>query len=209
MPRFILTQHLVVAVILTLTRSEEVLTHTMMDSGATANFMDTAFAMKWKLLQHELILPILMETIDGQLLWSGPVATSTEPQQMANHMEQLKLHLAAAPNSPIELGLKWLQALDLQIVWLDGVIQLNNPKCHSHWLHVCMAEKFLTLFLDFPLEIAAFADVFGKKEAEQLPLHRPYDYPIDLVLNAKLPVGRLYSLPRLNLRLSRTLSKRS
>lgn len=91
MPRIILTQHLVVTVILTLTGSEEVLTHTMVDSGATANFMDITFAMKWKLLQHELILPILMETIDGQLLWSGPVATSTEPLQMANHMEQLKL----------------------------------------------------------------------------------------------------------------------
>lgn len=63
-----------------------------------------------------------------------------------------------------------------------------------------MAEKFLTLTLDFPLEIVAFADMFGKKEAEQLPLHRPYDYPIDLVLNAKLPVGRLYSLPSLNSR---------
>lgn len=134
MPRIILTQHLVVAVILTLTGSGEVLTHTMVDSGATADLMDTAFAMKWKLLQHELILPILMETIDGQPLWSGPVATSTEPlqMQMANHMEQLKLYVAAAPNVPIELGLKWLQAYDLQIIWLDGVIQLNNPKCHSH-----------------------------------------------------------------------------
>ncbi|XP_073522176.1 uncharacterized protein [Phyllobates terribilis] len=39
-----------------------------------------------------------------------------------------------------------------------------------------------------------YADVFGKKEAETLPPHRPYDCPIDLVPGATPPRGRIYPL---------------
>lgn len=59
---------------------------------------------------------------------------------------------------------------------------------------MCVIENSPTLSLDLPLEITDFADMFEEKEAEQLPLHRPYDCPIDLVPNAKLPVSWIYFL---------------
>lgn len=48
--------------------------------------------------------------------------------------------------------------------------------------------------LDLPAELSDHADVFGEKEVNRLPPHRPYDCLIDLVLNAKLLVGQIYSL---------------
>lgn len=62
------------AVTSTFPRGEEVLMQPMVDSGATANFMDTAFATNRKVPQHEVDPLILMETIDGLLLQSGPIA---------------------------------------------------------------------------------------------------------------------------------------
>lgn len=57
-------------------------------------------------------------------------------------------------------------------------------------------EKHPALFWDLHLEIADFTDMFGGKEAEQLPLHLSYNWPINLVLNARLPVNWIYSLSK-------------
>lgn len=43
-------------------------------------------------------------------------------------------------------------------------------------------------------DLADCGNVFGEKEADQLPLQRPYDCLIELVPHAKLPVGRIYAL---------------
>lgn len=79
---------------------------------------------------------------------------------------------------------------------VNGVIQLGNPKCRSHWLHVYAMQQHPALFWDLHLEIADFTDMFGEREAKQLPLHLSYNWPINLVLNAKLPVGWIYSLSK-------------
>jgi hypothetical protein len=44
-----------------------------------------------------------------------------------------------------------------------------------------------------------FADVFEKNKANQLPEHRPYDYPIDLEEGQSPPFGPIYGLSELEL----------
>lgn len=53
--------------------------------------------------------------------------------------------------------------------------------------------------LDLPADLVDYADMFSEKEADQLPLHRSYDCPIELVPDAKLPVGQIYSLSKTEL----------
>ena len=45
-----------------------------------------------------------------------------------------------------------------------------------------------------PKEYHEFADVFSKREAHQLPSHRPYDHRIVLEEGATSPFGPIYSL---------------
>ena len=45
-----------------------------------------------------------------------------------------------------------------------------------------------------PEEYHEFADVFSKREAQQLPPHRPYDHRIVLEEGATPPYGPIYSL---------------
>lgn len=40
--------------------------------------------------------------------------------------------------------------------------------------------------LDLSADLVDDADVFGEKEADQLLLHRPYDCPIELMLNCRI-----------------------
>ncbi|CAJ0923136.1 unnamed protein product [Ranitomeya imitator] len=50
----------------------------MIDSGASGNFMDTSFAKKSGIRSQRRVSSILMETVDGSPLTSGPVDQQTE-----------------------------------------------------------------------------------------------------------------------------------
>src|ERR1700726_1932125 len=54
--------------------------------------------------------------------------------------------------------------------------------------------------LSVPEEYRGYSDVFSKKKADTLALHRPYDLKINLVEGAKPPPGAGYSLSQAELR---------
>lgn len=84
----------------------------------------------------------------------------------------------------------------LMICRSSGALRFPGKKYAIHHLHACSGgvTTHADLDLDLPMELVHYADVFGEKEANQLPPHQSYDCPIDLVPNAKLPVGRIYSV---------------
>ena len=53
-------------------------------------------------------------------------------------------------------------------------------------------EEILSKFV--PAEYHDFADVFSEQEACQLPPHRPFDHPIDLESDSKVPFGLIYNM---------------
>lgn len=59
-------------------------------------------------------LLVLVEVIDGQLLQSEPVVTSTRPLRMCIGVQVLELpfYVAAVPYFPLVLWLEWLQDHD-------------------------------------------------------------------------------------------------
>ncbi|KAK9396513.1 PEG10: Retrotransposon-derived protein PEG10 [Crotalus adamanteus] len=147
----------------------------LVDSGATANFMDSDFVTQWSIPQ---------------------MVAATRPLHMriGPHMEEAMFYVATVSHFPVVLGLEWLRAHDPQIIWSSGIVWFPGKKCATHHLHVCAGKVATPVDLDLPAELGDYADVFGEKDADQLPLHRSYDCPVDLVPNAKLPVGRIYFL---------------
>lgn len=89
-----------------------------------------------------MTLLVLVETINGQPLRSGSVVAATKPLWMwiGLHVEELKFYMVAAPHFLLMLGLEWLQAHDLQILWSMGVVDFTSPKCTAHHLHTCSGE---------------------------------------------------------------------
>ncbi|ETE59080.1 Ty3b-i, partial [Ophiophagus hannah] len=145
----------------------------LVDSGDMANFMDTHFVKQWFTPQQQMSPPVMVETIDGQPL-------------------RLGLWLLQPNPFTCVLGSMWRklcfmlpQFLILQWCW---VWSGYGPMIHRSSGHLVIWSwgVAIPVDLDLPAELVDFAD--------QLPLHQSYDCPIDLLPEAKLPVGRIYSL---------------
>ncbi|KAK9399052.1 PEG10: Retrotransposon-derived protein PEG10 [Crotalus adamanteus] len=147
----------------------------LMDSGATANFMDSDFVAQWSIPQ---------------------LIAATKPLHMRirPHMEEAVFYVATVSHFPVVLALEWLRAHDPQIIWSSGTVRFPSKKCANHHLHVCAGKVATPVDLDLLAELGDYANVFGEKEADQLPLHWSYDCPVDLVSDAKLLVGQIYFL---------------
>ncbi|KAK9395825.1 PEG10: Retrotransposon-derived protein PEG10 [Crotalus adamanteus] len=158
--------------------------------------MDLAFAPQWSIPQQQLLPPVLVEMIDGQPLCSSSVVAATRPLYMriGPHVEEAMFYVATVSHFPVVLGLEWLRAHDLHIICSSGAVQFPGKKCATDHLYACVGKVETHGDLNLPAELGDYADVFGEKEVDQLPLHQSYDCSIDLVPDAKLPVGQIYSL---------------
>ncbi|KAK9395796.1 PEG10: Retrotransposon-derived protein PEG10 [Crotalus adamanteus] len=154
--------------------------------------MDSAFAVQWSIPQQQVSPPVLVETIDGQPLHSSPVIAVTRRLHMriGPHVEEAIFYVATVPHFLVVLGLEWLRAHDPHVIWSSGAVRFPGKKCATHHLHAYAGNVATHVDLNLPADLGDYADVFGEKEADQLPPHWSYDCPIYLVPDAKLPVGR-------------------
>ncbi|KAK9401925.1 PEG10: Retrotransposon-derived protein PEG10 [Crotalus adamanteus] len=174
-PQQTLVKHLVLPETVFVPCQGAVEVQALVDSGATANFMDPDFVTQWS-------IPQLVATTRSLHMCIGL------------HMEEAMFYVTTVSHFPMVLGLEWLRAHDPQIIWSYGTVRFPGKKCATYHLHVC-AEKMATpVDLDLPAELGDYADVFGRKEADQLFPHQSYDCPVGLVPDAKLPGGQIYSL---------------
>ena len=104
----------------------------LVDSGASACFMDAAFAYSQKIPLVRLLKPIPVEAIDGRLLSSGAVIEETTPLvlQIGEHRESLTFYLITSPRHPIILGLSWLRMHNPIVDWCKLSITFNQ-QTHS------------------------------------------------------------------------------
>ncbi|XP_013909354.1 PREDICTED: ras GTPase-activating protein 3-like [Thamnophis sirtalis] len=158
--------------------------------------MDEAFATKYAVPLCPVDPPMLVETIDGRVLLSGPIKVATQPLRLVigAHEEAIQFYVTSGLHFPMVLGLAWLQAHDPQIYWSQNLVTFPALQCEDHTHHVCAGQLLSPPRVSLSSDIADFADVFSEQEADQLPPHRPYDCPIDLIPDALLAVGYLYSM---------------
>ncbi|KAK9395780.1 PEG10: Retrotransposon-derived protein PEG10 [Crotalus adamanteus] len=174
-PQQTLVKHLVLPATVFVPGQGVVEVQAFVDSGATANFMDLAFAAQWS-------IPQLVAATTPIHMCIGP------------HVEEAVFYVATISHFPVVLGLQWLRAHDPHIIWSSEAVRFPSKKCATHHLYACGGKVETHGDLYLPAELGDYANVFGEKEADQLPPHRSYDCLVDLVPDAKLPVGRIYSL---------------
>jgi hypothetical protein len=201
----------------------------LLDSGASACFLDENFASRHKIRLVQKSKPIHVEVIDGRPLLSGSVTHETEPIEVAfkDHSSRIIFNIIKTPSSPVILGLSWLEQHNPSIDW--KLRRMTFPKEQSKSQPSRRPKVGKPLFIGArafvrsakegaPFVIYAaptsaeksstasipelykdFEDVFHKKNADMLPEHRPYDCPIDLQEGAQPPFGPIYNLSQTEL----------
>jgi len=111
--------------------------------------------------------------------------------------------------------------------WTTGVVYWDEPSDPANpgplpistlRKHATMQTRLMRIGIDIdnvemvttddvgriPAQYQEFVEVFSKKKAETLPLHRQIDHAIDLEPNYKLPYSRIYNLSEFELKTLKT-----
>ncbi len=135
-----------------------------------------------------------MAALDGRPLGSGRIQFTTEYLTLltgALHTETIRLFVFQSPQTPLILGLPWLEKHNPYISWSERQISQWSEFCLQNCLsrtHLgkqsepCNASKI-------PGEYHDFTEAFSKTKASQLPPHRSYDCAIDLLSCSQPPKG--------------------
>jgi hypothetical protein len=110
-------------------------TTTMVDYGATENFIDKKYAEQVGIPLDKKKIPRRVLAVDGREVASGPVTHDTTVELTTNnHQETIKLHCITIGNSPIILGLPWLKKHNPKINWREGKVMFDSDKCAKECL---------------------------------------------------------------------------
>uniref|UniRef100_A0A670KLJ4 Gypsy retrotransposon integrase-like protein 1 n=1 Tax=Podarcis muralis TaxID=64176 RepID=A0A670KLJ4_PODMU len=163
-------QHLMVSVRLYPPGGPWILTHALVDSGATRSYMDAAFAAHHQVPLRNKPVPVQVEAIDGRLLRSGAVTQETQPLVLClqQHRELRTLDIASMPRFPLVLGMDWLEAHNVQIDWVKRTVHFPDPCSHaqSGTLAAAPSEEAAPTL---PAVYQDYQDVFEERGADQLP----------------------------------------
>ncbi|KAF8753953.1 hypothetical protein RHS01_06576 [Rhizoctonia solani] len=143
---------------------------TLINSGATSNFISPALVEKLKIPKTQLKNPRVVRMLDGTLSQTGRIWHQVQLAVSANgHLHTIPFLVCPIGDTPAILGMTWLTAEAPLIDWQQGLVT-------------------------FPEQYHEFAKVFGEEEFKVLPPHREYDIAIDLVPDAKLSPGPIYGM---------------
>jgi len=196
----------------------------LLDSGASACFLDENFANRHKIRLVRKSKPIHVEVIDGRPLLSSSVTHKTEPIEVAfkDHSSRIIFNIIKTPSNTVILGLSWLEQYNPSIDWKLRTMTFLKKQSKSQSNRRPKVGKPLFIgarafvrsskegapFVIYAAPISAeksstasipeqykdFEDVFQKKNADILPEHRPYDCAINLQEGAQPPFGPIYNL---------------
>ena len=145
------------------------------------------------------------QVLDGHSL--GKITHRTVPLSLTlsgNHVETIQfLVFYTPPTTPLVLGRPWLDKHDPHVSWSTGRILGWSMACHANCLRSASsppsgAKPSLSppILTGIPPSYLDLAPVFNKESAlsRSLPPYRPYDWAIDFLPGAPLPVRWLYNL---------------
>ena len=103
----------------------------LLDSGASACFLDEEFAKRHNIPLVQKAKPIHVEVIDGRPLLSGSVTHESKPIEVAfkGHNSHIVFNIIRTPSNPIILGLSWLETHNPSIDW--RLRKMTFPKKRS------------------------------------------------------------------------------
>ncbi|QRW27779.1 Retrotransposable element Tf2 protein [Rhizoctonia solani] len=163
---------------------------TLIDSGATSNFISPSIVEKHKIPKTQLENPRVVRMLDGTLSQTGRIWHQVQLAVSANgHSHTIPFLVCPIGDTPAILGMTWLTAEAPLIDWQQGLVTFPEQ------VQIASEEEADSDPLaDLPPQYHEFAKVFGEEEFKVLPPHREYDIAIDLVPDAKLSPGPIYGM---------------
>ncbi|OAV86142.1 hypothetical protein PTTG_30057 [Puccinia triticina 1-1 BBBD Race 1] len=168
--------------------------YVLVDSGASASFIDIDFAKKIKIEIFDLPIKVQCKSFDGSAATSGEINSYAKGDVLIPTVcrsflcSQVTLYLTKLASANIILGNSWLKNTGLfvggsncDVVMYDSVQEICVADCNE--------AKVLT---------QEFADVFVTESLARLPPHRgQFDCKVNLKEGAIPPFGKMYNLSKL------------
>ncbi|KAF8691853.1 K02A2.6-like, partial [Rhizoctonia solani] len=161
-----------------------------LEKDATSNFISPTLVEKLKIPKTLLKNPQVVRMLDGTLSQTGCIWHQVQLAVLANgHSHTIPFLVCPIGNTPAILGMTWLTAESPLIDWHQGLVTFPKQA------QIALEEELdPSPLADLPTQYHKFVKVFGKEEFKVLPPHREYDIAIDLLPNAKLSPGPIYSM---------------
>ncbi|QRW22881.1 Retrotransposable element Tf2 protein [Rhizoctonia solani] len=163
---------------------------TLIDSGATSNFISPSLVEKLKIPKTQLENPQVVRMLDGTISQTGCIWYQVQLMVLANgHPHTIPFLVCPIGNTPAILGMTWLTSESPLIDWQQGLVTFPEQ------VQIASEEEAdPDSIADLPTQYREFARVFGKEEFKVLPPHWEYDIAINLVPDAKLSPSPLYGM---------------
>ena len=143
-------------------------TTALLDSGASACFLDEEFVKSHKFPLVQKSQPVHVEVIDGRLLSSGSVTHETMPLEVTfeGHSSQIIFNVIRTPSNPVILGLSWLEKYNPSVDWKLRKMTFPFPLEHpdSNPVRKPVSKRVRKSRMKKPLFIGARAFVRSSKE---------------------------------------------
>ncbi|KAF8747867.1 Retrotransposon gag protein [Rhizoctonia solani] len=163
---------------------------TLIDSGATSNFISPGLVKKLKIPKTLLKNPQVVRMLDGTISQTGWIWHQVQLTVLINdHSHSIPFLICPIGNTPAILGMTWLTQESPLIDWSLGTVTFPEQ------VQIASEEEAdPNPSADLPSQYHKFAKVFGEEEFKVLPPHREYKISIDLIPNAKLSPGPIYGM---------------
>jgi len=112
------------------TDGKEQNTTALVDSRASENFIDRAYAKANIIPMQQKATPRRVLTVDGSEVTGGPVTHNAQIYLTINHGEEdIHLHCITIGNALIILGLPWLKLHNPSIGWKNHTVKFHSDHC--------------------------------------------------------------------------------
>jgi hypothetical protein len=175
-------------------------TSALLDSGATENFINPAYARELKLPIEELPEPCKVFNVDGTQNRHGQITHYTDLDiRTGNQTRTMRFFLTNLGEQKVILGYPWFATVQPVIDWAKGWIayeqlpvvikariRRTTAKIHTataadrQTLASKLAEKHAIQSLPIPKEYHRHSFVFSKAESKRFPPPREWDHAIEL-----------------------------
>ncbi|CCO36711.1 Retrotransposable element Tf2 155 kDa protein type 1 [Rhizoctonia solani AG-1 IB] len=165
---------------------------TLIDSGATSNFISPSIVERLRIPKKPLETPRVVRMLDGTLSQTGKIWHEVEiTVGIQQHVHSVPFLVCPIGKHEAILGMRWLSSENPKIEWTSGTITFPKEELANIASEEETDPNPLALI---PPEYHEFAQVFGEEEFKVLPPHRDYDIGIELTPEASLFHGPIYGM---------------
>ncbi|CAI5794029.1 Hypothetical predicted protein [Podarcis lilfordi] len=108
------------------------------DSGSNADFVGVQFVKQHRIALLPATLPLNVVTVDGRKLLGGQVVQQTPAMllKIGNHREVISFNVTQLSDTPIVLGMSWLDRHSPSLAWYQRQLTFGSSYCAQHCIQI-------------------------------------------------------------------------